>query len=183
FSKNLEKHNRPFPWDKAHAIEITTHKPGSPDDQLIFPLTTGQSTDFPIPDFAKHQEIAWTVGHLGVAIGPIKKTGSAQVDKFNQFVLDLFNLASGNMLKNGNVLTWNVWFTAPELVDQQEWQDHAEKWRKSIQADHGSPEGPGTKARYFDGTPYQPLKALLADELPKILAHIEEHKYATDQVS
>lgn len=178
FVKQLMAHfagkNLPFPKDKAHAIEVSTFKPGHPE-QPIFPLTNGLTDEFPIPDFAKHAGIAWTKGHLGVEIGPIVKTGVEEVDKFNQMVLDIFNIGSGNMLKEGNTLTWNVWFTAPELVDQQEWADHAELWRQSIQADHGSPEGPGTDARYFDGSPFKPLEELLKEELPKVVAFIEEH--------
>ena len=168
------KRNRfPFPSSKENAIVIKTFRPGNPD-QPIFPLTKGSSTDFPIPDFAKHEGVSWTLGHLGVEIGDIVPTGIDIVDKFNQLVLDIFNIASGNMLKNGNTLTWNVWFTAPELVDQEEWQNHAEKWRESIDADHGSPEGPGTDPRYFDGTPFEPLKEVLIDELPRILTFISE---------
>lgn len=174
YANHFKKNNLPFPSSKANAIVIKTFKPGNPD-QVIFPLTKGSSTDFPIPDFAKHEGISWTLGHLGVEIGSIVPTGIEIVDKFNQLVLDVFNIASGNMLKEGNTLTWNVWFTAPELVDQEEWLNHAKKWRESIDADHGSPEGPGTDARHFDGTPFQPLKELLIDELPKILAFTKEH--------
>ena len=79
------------------------------------------------------------------------------------------------MLKKGNILSWNVWFTAPELVDTEEWEDHAELWRQSIQADHGSPEGPGTDARYFDGTPFKPLKEWVLEELPRVMSFIQEH--------
>ena len=61
----------------------------------------------------------------------------------------------GNKLKNENILTWNVWFTAPELVNQQEQEEHAEKWRTFIDAYHGTPGGPGTEARHFDGTPFE----------------------------
>ncbi|MFT5266430.1 MAG: hypothetical protein ACI8YQ_005194 [Polaribacter sp.] len=103
------------------------------------------------------------------------KTNIDMVDKFNQMVLDVFNTAAGNMLKNGNILTWNVWFTAPELVDTAEWEAHAIKWRESIEADHGSPDGPGTDARYFDGTPFRPLKELLIEELPRIVDFVKEH--------
>jgi hypothetical protein len=79
------------------------------------------------------------------------------------------------MLKKGNTLTWNVWFTAPELVNQQEWQDHAEKWRDSIDVDNCSPEGPGTIARHFDGSPFKPLKELVDNELPQILAFMAKY--------
>lgn len=177
FVKQLMEHfenlDLPFPSSKKNAIIVTTFKPGSPD-QPVFPLTIGSSTGFPIPNFAKHDGIAWTMGHLGVEIGPILKTGNAEVDKFNQFVMEIFNLASGNMLKEGNTLTWNVWFTAPELVDQAEWAAHAELWRESINADHGSPEGPGTVARYFDGSAFEPVKELLEEELGKIVGFLEE---------
>lgn len=167
-NSHFNKLKLPFPSSKENAIVVTTHLPGNPN-QIIFPLQKGSSTNFPIPDFAKHEGIAWTLGHLEVQIGPIKKTGVKIVDDFNNLIMELFNAVSGNMLKNGNILTWNVWFTAPELVNQKEWAEHAEKWRKSIEADHGSPEGNGSIARTFDGTPFTPLKELLENELPQIL--------------
>lgn len=167
-------HNLKFPFNKDNAIQVATFKPGDPT-QPLFPLTKGQSTEFPIPVFAQHEALAWSVGHLGVEIGNIVKTGTPIVDEFNQLVLDIFNMAAGNMLKSGNVLSWNVWFTAPDTVDQAEWRTHAEKWRQSIDADHGSPDGNGTVARYFDGSPFKPLEELLAEEMPRILAFIAKH--------
>ncbi len=165
--KNFQKNHMDFPFDKAHAINVTTHNPGHPD-QPIFPLRRKSTTAFPIPDFARHESVAWDVAHLGVQIGPIEQGPDEKVNHFNQTVLNLFNIASGDMLKNTNILTWNVWFTAPELVDQAEWTAHAEKWRKSIDADHGSPDGPGTDPRFYDGTPFSPIKELFDDELKKI---------------
>jgi hypothetical protein len=90
-------------------------------------------------------------------------------------ILNLFNLASGNLLRSGNVLSWNVWFDTPALVNQQEWRDHAEKWRESIDADHGSPDGPGTAARYFDGTPFEPIDALIQHEIDQVIAWLKKH--------
>ena len=142
----------PFPADKAHAIEVTTHKAGSPD-QPIFSVRKGETTEFTSPDFARHPNEAWAVGNLGVQIGPIKPTGFPAVDSFNQNVLDLFNRASGNMLQLNNVLTWNVWFTEPQLVNTEEWRTHAERWRESIDADHGPNSSP---ARLRDGSLFQP---------------------------
>lgn len=141
----------PFPSDKANAIKVTTHKEGSPSEP-IFPVRKDQTTAFQSPNFARHPE-AWTVGNVEVEIGPIRQTGHRAVDAFNQKILDIFNQASGNILYLGSVLTWNVWFTAPELVDTQEWSDHAERWRTSIDADHGPASGP---ARFADGTDYLP---------------------------
>ena len=174
FMEHFNENNLPFPSSKANAIRVSTFKPNNPSEP-IFPLRRGYTPEFPIPDFAKHDSIAWSVGHLGVQIGPIVKTGIEKVDKFNQMVLDIFNTAAGNMLKENNILTWNVWFTAPELVNQEEWATHAEYWRTSIDADHGSPEGEGTDARHFDGTPFKPLKELIKKELPMIIAFIKEH--------
>jgi hypothetical protein len=171
---DFNRNHLPFPFNKANAIRVATFKPGNPNEP-IFPLSKGESTNFPIPAYARHTGLAWSVGHLGVEIGNIIPSGSHKVDEFNQLILDIFNMASGNMLKAGNTLTWNVWFTAPELVDQQEWATHAEKWRQSIDADHGSPDGNGTTARYYDGSPFSPLKALLIEEMPRILAFIKKH--------
>ena len=164
----------PFPFNKKNAIEIQTFLPNNPSTPE-FPLISGQSHKFDIPKFAQHKEISWSVGNLEVQIGAIKPTNSEKVNKFNQLILDIFNTASGNMLSEGNILYWNVWFTAPEEVKQKEWKKHAELWRKSIQADHGAPNGQGTISRYFDGTPFKPLKNLVDGELPKILAFITEH--------
>lgn len=162
----------PFPSSKANAIMVTTHDPGNPE-QGIFPLIKKQSTNFPIPDFAKHEDEAWDVSHLDVQIGPITKTGNSTVDDFNQLFLDIFNLATGNMLQNGNILSWNVWFTAPDLVDKEEWRNHAEYWRDSIDTGHGSPDGPGTSARYFDGTPFKPLRSILKTEEQNAIKGLE----------
>jgi hypothetical protein len=176
-AKNFSSKGLPFPFNKANAIRIATFKPGN-SSQAIFPLSKGESTDFPIPDFARHDALSWTVGHLGVEIGNIVPTEFAIVNDFNQLILDGFNAASGNMLKAGNVLTWNVWFTAPEYVDQVEWAEHAEKWRQSIDADHGSPDGNGTSARYFNGEPFNPLDALFEDEMPRLLAFMASNEIA-----
>lgn len=177
----FEKSYLPFPSKKSQAIVVFTSIVGNPEEP-IFPLRKGQSTGFPIPNFAKHEEEAWTVGNLNVQIGDIKKTGYPVVDEFNKFIMDVFNLGSGNMLQKDNILTWNVWFTPPELVDQDEWASHAKKWRDSIDADHGSPEGPGTIARYYDGTPFKVgvniLKKDVENEIIKVTEETikkEEH--------
>lgn len=163
----------PFPSAKANAIRVTTHQRGKPSEP-VFPVRTGQTTLFESPGFALHPQ-AWAVGNIEVEIGPIAATGNAVVDDFNQLVMNLFNLASGNMLLPRNLLTWNIWLTEPALVDGREWREHAEKWRKSIDADHGSPDGPGTSARYFDGRLFQPLEALVEEEIQKIIDYLKEH--------
>ena len=165
---------QPFPSSKANAIRVLTHKNQDPN-QPIFPVRKGESELFVSPEFARHEDEAWTAGNIAVEIGPVVKTGHLFVDEFNELIIEVFNLASGNMLKQGNLLSWNVWFTAPNYVDQAEWRDHAEKWRHSIDADHGSPTGEGTSARFFDGTPFNPVEELLEDEIEKIYHYIRKH--------
>ncbi|WP_172329432.1 hypothetical protein [Mangrovicoccus sp. HB161399] len=162
-----------FPHDKAHAIEVATHLKGDPS-QPVFPLRKGETDAFAIPDFARHPE-AWDVANLLVEIGPVAKTGDPLADAFNALVMEAFNAASGNLLLEGNTLAWNVWFAAPALVDRAEWQAHAERWRKSIDADHGSPGGKGTAPRHFDGSPFRPLDSLLEEEAAKIWKFIRDH--------
>lgn len=145
---------RPFPHDKAHAIRVPIHRQGEETD--VLPGRSGQTTSFPIPAFAQHGDEAWAVANLEAQISPIRATGDWLVDEFNGLVMDAFNLSSGNLLAPGNVLTWNVWFTEPALVDREEWREHAEKWRRSIDACHGSPDGDGSPPRYVDGTPFVP---------------------------
>jgi len=176
----------PFPLDKANAIRVSTHMPGNAN-QPIFPIKKEETTDFVSPEFARHWvDGAWAVANLEVEIGPILTTNNELVDGFNKLVMDLFNLGSGNMLQNGNTLTWNVWFTAPDYVDQEEWRTHAERWRHSIDVDHRSPDGPGTDARYFDGTPFNPLKELVAEKIHEIITwlwnYFEQDKQNTGKL-
>lgn len=176
--KRLREHfaanNLPFPTTKLEAIIVNTFLPGQPD-QPIFPLIQGETDRFPVPAFARHTELAWSVGHLDVEIGSIHKTGIEKVDEFNQIILDIFNLAVGNMLKEGNVLSWNVWFTAPDYVDQEEWRHHAEVWRTSIDADHGSPDGESSPARYYDGSPFSAAATIVEEEAARLGAWIAKH--------
>ena len=172
---DLFKDNKlPFPFEKSRAIRVSTHKPGNPQEP-IFPLRKGETTSFDIPTFAKHTEEAWDVANLGVEIGPIIKVNNPMVDEFNELVMDIFNLGSGNMLQKSNVLTWDVWFTPPELVNIVEWRTHAERWRDSIDVDHKSPDGEGTTARYFDGTPFNPIENIEEIELEKIERFLKKH--------
>ena len=120
----------PFPSDKANAIKVSTHLPGN-TEQPIFPIRKGLSSLFEAPKFAQHPE-AWGSGYIEVEIGDIVTTNHPKVDDFNRKILDIFNIASGNMLESGNILTWNLWFHKPALVDTEEWRTHADRWRKSI---------------------------------------------------
>jgi hypothetical protein len=79
------------------------------------------------------------------------------------------------MLQPGNLLSWNVWFTAPKLVNKEEWRTHAERWRKSIDEGHGSPDGPGSIARYFDRTPFDPVESAIEEKVKEIIAWIWKH--------
>lgn len=160
---HFKENKLPFPSTKANGIIVRTYMPGNPD-QPSFPLIKGQTDRFPIPAFAQHNALAWTVGHLDVEIGAIKLTGVSKVDEFNQAILDIFNLAAANMLKEHNVLSWNVWFTAPEDVNQEEWSKHAEYWRTSIDTDHGSPDGDSSPARYYDGSPLRILQTIVEEK-------------------
>jgi hypothetical protein len=167
--------NHPFPSKKANAIIVTTHASGNPM-QPIFPVRTGVTQLFESPVFAQHPQ-AWSTANIEVEIGPIQRTENYEVDTFNELVMELFNLVSGNMLLSGNLLSWNVWFTAPQLVDKEEWRDHAEKWRKSIDEDHGSPDGPGTIARHFDGSPFHPLvEEDVNKAIDNLFTHITHHR-------
>lgn len=174
---HFRRRNHPFPLGKATAIRVSAFKPGNPDEP-IFPLIAGQSADFETPDFANHDEVAWSVGHLNAEIGDVVPTGVARVDDFNRMIVDVVNMISGNILKVGNVLTWNVWFTAPEAVDQVEWADHAERWRHSLEVDHAGPEGNGSKIRYFDGSEFKVTKSLVEEEERRLGAFFRKHMEA-----
>ncbi len=152
----FEENSLPFPLDKENAIQVSTHMVNNPA-QPNFSIRAGESTLFKAPDFARHSDNAWSVGNIEVQIGGIIPKNHPTVDTFNQKILDLFNIASGNMLQAGNVLTWNLWFRNPQLVNTENWKTHAERWRKSIDADHGPASSP---ARYADGSVFKPREDL-----------------------
>lgn len=170
----LEAEGLPFPMDKAHAIQVTLHEVGDPE-QPIISIRSGVNGAFESPPFARHDEDAWAVANVAVQIGPILSLNNEKVDEFNAMVMDIFNLASGNLLQPGNVLTWNVWVDAPTLVDTAEWTAHAEKWRHSIDTGHGSPDGDGTAPRYCDGSYFKPIDAVVEKELDLIEAWLRKH--------
>jgi hypothetical protein len=176
--KNLWKlfvlYGRKFPDAKENAIIVTLHKTGEPSQPILQGLS-GETTRFKSPGFAQHQDKAWAVANLEVQIGPIVPTGDPLVDEFNTLVMWAFNIASGNLLTDGNILTWNVWFEEPTLVDQQEWRDHAEKWRDSIDADHGAPCGQGTPPRYFNGQLFGAGQAVLVELIEAAFKYLEKH--------
>lgn len=150
FDKLFKKlKNKGLPFDKCNAIDVMTSSIGDPK-KFMFDLSQGESKYCEFPSFTKHDK-AFTVGHIDVQINEIIKTGDSVIDNFNQMVLDIFNILSFNMLANKNVLTWNVWFTSPEIVDQKEWAEHAEKWRKSLNVDHRYPDGAPSEVRNFNG--------------------------------
>ena len=89
---------------------------------------------------------------------------------------EIFNGVMGNMLAETNLLTWNVWFVAPTLVDKKEWRTHAERWRESIDADHGSSDGAGSKARNADGSDFTAIENLFDIEKEKIETFLKKHE-------
>lgn len=158
----LDAHN--FPFSKEHSINVTTHNPGQPWNPL-FSLVNGTDSSFRSPLLTEHWDEAYGVGYLNVQIGEVEKTGDEHVDKFNQMIIDIFNLGSGNIFDLGSILTWNVWFDEPELVDKEEWASHAALWRESLDKDGKSPMGEGSEQTYYDGTVFKPFKASLHEEL------------------
>ena len=162
-----------FPVSKDKAVVVSTNQPGD-IDQPIFQLSKGETSRFKAPGFACHTDEAWSVGHIEVEVGAIKQTHIPEVDKFNEMLMDILNLSSGNMLKQGSVLTWNVWVTPPELVVREEWQGHADTWRRSIGVDHISDARWRSAARFYDETPFEVTEDQVNEEITKIKEFIAE---------
>ncbi|WP_166922308.1 hypothetical protein [Flavobacterium poyangense] len=163
-----------FPLNKEHAIRVTTHKQNDPS-QPIFEVIHGLNPEFENPSFALHEAEAFAKAYLAVEIGDIKLTKDKIVDDFNKLIMTAFNLGSGNMLQAGNTLSWNLWFTQPALVNKEEWKNHAEFWRQSIDVHHRSPTGNGTDARYFDGSKFNPEQNAVDEIIKDIIDYIIKH--------
>jgi hypothetical protein len=175
FLRMIFQHEKlPFPLDKENAIHVRLHKVGDPE-QPIINVRSGINGAFQNPGFAMHDDVAWAVANVAVEIGTIQSRHNAMVDDFNAMVMAIFNLASGNLLAPGNILTWNVWLDAPTIVDRDEWKAHAEYWRHSLDTGHGSPDGPGTPPLYFNGTPFSPVESFLEQEWDLLKAWVMKH--------
>ena len=177
-----------FPMSKANSIKVLTNNPNEPYNNL-FQLKNGTSPAFPHPEYAQHWDEAYGVGHLSVEIGEVVKTGDAKVDEFNEMIIKIFNIGSGNIFTQGSSLSWNVWFKEPELVNRDEWQAHAEIWRESLDVEHRSPTDDGyynqhDEQTYFDGTVFKPLKTAAQQEAKLISGFLEKwaEKKLADEV-
>lgn len=165
-----------FPFSKATAIQVQTSRVDDAKDPY-FPLLRGETNRFKSPDFAKHEKVAFATANLDVQINDVVLTADPIVDKFNAIILGIFNIVSGNMLKKTNVLSWNIWFSKPSVVDQEEWKKHAEYWRYSLNVDHRSPDGDATDAKYFDGRPLEISKLEVLIELYKLYKDVIKPNY------
>ena len=162
-----------FPSEKSKAIELNTYQTDKEKTRTIA-LRDGLFMEGNLPAFTIHKE-AWSHANVEVEIGEIDLNHSNLVNEFNTLIMKAFNLSSGNMLQKGNILAWNVWFDAPSLVNQKEWRNHADYWRRSIDVDHCSPDGQGTNPRFADGTPFIVEKELFDEIITDIKNFIKKH--------
>ncbi|MFN3256515.1 MAG: hypothetical protein ACE37B_12525 [Ilumatobacter sp.] len=169
----LQEFGHELPISKDKAIVVSTHEPGNPD-QPIFRVLKGETTRVHTPRFADHSDEAWSVGHIEVQVGTIVPTHDPVLDGFNQLLLEILNTSGGNLLKAGNVLTWNIWVNHPEVVDQEKWRTHAEKWRLSIDVDHVSDARRRSPSRFADGTPFHVADEIVEWEVAQIMAYMRK---------
>lgn len=172
-------HHLPISKDQAIVLETyRTEKMNHVEDpKVIFvrdKLYTPKALEN-LPTFSLHNNEAWNYANMEVGIGEITKTGDDFVDTFNQLVMNLFNVGSGNLLQKDSVLAWNVWVDAPSKVEQAEWRKHAQYWRTSIDVDHCSPDGNGSEVRYADGNKFYPGEELVKEALDDIVKFIKNH--------
>lgn len=176
-----------LPLSKEHAIELNTHR-ANDKDKARFTLRKGETDRFKSPEFSQHytDSAFYEVANLEVQISDIIPTYDKEVDDFSRILMKAFNIGSGNMLAPTNILTWNVWFINPQLVDTKEWKEHAALWRKSIDAHHGPPYNKSEKdewphlmaqrpVRYFNGEHFSSKKAEIEHVIKEIYDWIENH--------
>jgi hypothetical protein len=147
-----------FPLSKQNAIQIELLSPEFPPLPYL-KVRAGVVPGIDYPEWVMHynEPDFWSTANVQVKIGAIKQTTDAVVNEFNHLVMNAFNIASGNLLQYGNILTWNLWVGTPERVEQKEWTDHANTWRTSIDsAAKQAPSGPGRAPRFADKTPLVP---------------------------
>jgi len=150
---------QPFPFSKANAVKVSAHQVGKPYEE-IWPMKNGTDPNIFQPVAHRHYDDgAYSAYHLEVEMGNRINKGYPLVDRFDQLLLKLFNMNSGNILADGQRVSWNVWPTEPEGVDTEEWEGHADKWFDSMHNEHQYPDGKSIKIREvvrLDGSPYEP---------------------------
>jgi len=166
-----------LPFSKSTAIQVLTNMPGT--GESLFALRDGADPDYNAPHFKTHwNEGAYAQVYLQAQVGRIVvRDGQTQVvTDFNELFIAIFNLAAGNMFKFENVLSWNIWGVSPEIVNQTEWQNHAEHWRESYNDNHQT-EDEGSELLYYDGAIASPFTngLFLLDQVDLILTFIEDH--------
>jgi len=170
-----------FPFSKENAIVVGTHNRFEPWNP-IFQVKNGTTTEYPIPQERQHwDDNAYGVGHIYVEIGKPEKTGDEKIDHLTNVIINIFNLAAGNKLKSGNVLSWNLWMAPPALVDREEWANHAEHWRQSINVEHEYPGGENVHdyVTDYDGNKYAPpdfLSLAISTELHSFIEKWKQKK-------
>ena len=163
-----------FPSEKTKAIRLNTYQT-TKEKSTTISVRNGLFMEGNLPTFTDHSNEAWSHANVEVEIGEIDHSPHKMVTEFNELIMKIFNIGSGNMLQQGNTLAWNVWFDAPTLVNQKEFRNHAAYWRTSIDVDHCSPDGNGSIARFADGTPFSLEKELLEEAIAEIKKFIKKH--------
>jgi len=140
--QSLSENNATFPFTKATALTVPTHVPNKPYTNTI-PVLNGTASEFMTPDFTQHWDDTFpigngertkcfSVGNVVCQVAPHPKTGNRAVDDFNDILMELQSIGLGGILAPGSIISWNVWFTEPEPVDQEEWTEHSEIFRESV---------------------------------------------------
>jgi hypothetical protein len=156
---------------KSKGIRIKTSNGDGTND--IIQVRMGEYPNYRFPERANHWgDYAWAVANLAVTIGCIDSTSDSNVDDFNSKGMELFNLGSGNLLQATNTLIWNLWAGSPELVNQDEWKNHANYWRHSIDVNHRPPEGEGTNITDINGKPFKANEISLDFKIAEFAAWI-----------
>jgi len=167
-----------LPLTKDNAIVVDTYNRFEPWND-IFRVKNGTTTEYPIPQSRQHyDDNAYSVAHLYVEIGGVRKTGNPAMDDFHELIVKLINLTKGNKLKKGSCLSWNLWLSPPEIVDRDEWKNHADVWRKSIDVNHIYPDGENMfdEVEYFDGTTFHAKTVTYHIASVELSKFIEKHK-------
>lgn len=169
-----------YAFSKKNAIQVRTHNRFEPWNP-IFQVANGTTAEYPIPMSRQHwDENAYGVGHIYVEIGKVIKKNNKKVDELAELIVNIFNLAMGNKLKTGNVLSWNLWMAPPKEVDREEWANHADYWRHSIKVDHVYPSTGEPIHDYvtdYDGNKFSPATSLSQEIASLIHSYINRWKH------
>tara|TARA_Y100000768_G_scaffold365501_1_gene326846 strand:- start:9823 stop:10974 length:1152 start_codon:yes stop_codon:yes gene_type:complete len=119
-----------LPFNKKNAIRIKCYADKENTNELI----KFQDMNDIIPNL--HPDANMIVGMEGVRVGKVENNKNYYIDNL---IIELASIQSSNFIVPNNIISWQVYFTHPELVNMNEYLKHVKELKHSIELTTNNP--------------------------------------------